>query len=206
MSRRLAGDRVELRLSMRNHLFELRLLTDDRPFLFADVAGALFTWGMNVVKADAFASHAGLALDIFEFADLHQTLELNPSEGERLVESVRDVVGGRTSLETMLARRAGEATAAGVERKVAVATQLRFDDSASSHSTLLELIARDRPGLIYRTSRVLAESGCNIEIALVDTEGPKAIDVFYLTSAGKKLDAARQEALHAALIAALGAV
>jgi [protein-PII] uridylyltransferase len=106
----------------------------------------------------------------------------------------------------MLARRAGEATAAGVERKVAVATQLRFDDSASSHSTLLELIARDRPGLIYRTSRVLAESGCNIEIALVDTEGPKAIDVFYLTSAGKKLDAARQEALHAALIAALGAV
>jgi [protein-PII] uridylyltransferase len=206
MSRRLAGDRVELRLSMRNHLFELRLLTDDRPFLFADVAGALFTWGMNVVKADAFASQAGLALDIFEFADLHQTLELNPSEGERLVESVRDVVGGRTSLETMLARRAGGAAAAGIERKVAVATQLRFDDSASSHSTLLELIARDRPGLIYRTSRVLAESGCNIEIALVDTEGPKAIDVFYLTSGGKKLDAARQEALHAALIAALGAV
>jgi [protein-PII] uridylyltransferase len=87
-----------------------------------------------------------------------------------------------------------------------VPTQLRFDDSASSHSTLLELIAQDRPGLLYRTSRVLAEGGCNIEIALVDTEGPKAIDVFYLTASGNKLDAARQETLHAALLVALGAV
>jgi [protein-PII] uridylyltransferase len=206
MSRRLAGERIELRLSNRNHLFELRLLTDDRPFLFANVAGALFAWGMNVVKADAFASRAGLALDNFEFADLHQTLELNPSEGERLVASVRDVLAGRASLETMLARRAGGATAAGSERKIAVATQLRFDDSASTHSTLLELIAQDRPGLIYRTSRALAEAGCNIEIALVDTEGPKAIDVFYLTAGGEKLDAARQETLRAALVAALAPV
>ncbi|MGB6431667.1 MAG: [protein-PII] uridylyltransferase [Candidatus Acidiferrales bacterium] len=206
MGRRLGGDRVELRLTKRNHLFELRLLTDDRPFLFAEVAGVLYAWGMNVVKADAFASHAGLGLDSFEFADLHRTLELNPSESERLVESVRDVLVGRASLENMLARRAGGATQAGFERKVAVATQLRFDDSVSAHSTLLELIAQDRPGLIYQVSRVLAEGGCNIEIALVDTEGPKAIDVFYLTADGKKLDAARQEALRAALVAALAAV
>ncbi|MGB6546630.1 MAG: [protein-PII] uridylyltransferase [Candidatus Acidiferrales bacterium] len=206
MSRRVAGDRVELRVTKRNHLFELRLLTGDRPFLFANIAGVLFAWGMNVVKADAFASQAGLALDSFEFADLHQTLELNPSEGERLAESVSDVLAGRASLETMLARRGGGAIPAGLEMKVKIATQLRFDDSASTHSTLLELIAQDRPGLIYRVSRVLAESGCNIEIALVDTEGPKAIDVFYLTADGKKLDAARQETLRAVLLTELGAV
>jgi [protein-PII] uridylyltransferase len=206
MSRRLAADSAELRLTKRNHLFELRLLTDDRPFLFASVAGVLFAWGMNVVKADAFASKAGLALDSFEFADLHQTLELNPSEGERLAENVRDVLSGRTSLETMLARRSGAGVSAGFESKVKVTTQLRFDDSVSTHSTLLELIAQDRPGLIYRISRVLAEIGCNIEIALIDTEGPKAIDVFYLTAGGKKLDPARQESLGAALFPALGAV
>jgi [protein-PII] uridylyltransferase len=206
MSRRLAAGSAELRLTKRNHLFELRLLTDDRPFLFASVAGVLFAWGMNVVKADAFASHAGLALDSFEFADLHQTLELNPSEGERLAENVRDVLSGRTNLETMLARRSGAGVSAGLESKVKVTTQLRFDDSVSTHSTLLELIAPDRPGLIYRISRVLAEAACNIEIALIDTEGPKAIDVFYLTAGGKKLDSALQETLRAALGAALGAV
>ena len=206
MARRLDGDRVELRIGKRNHLFELTLLTDDRPFLFADVAGVLFAWGMNVVKADAFASRAGLALDSFEFADLHQTLELNPSESERLAESVRNVLAGRTTVEAMLARRAGSATPSGLGPKVKVETQLRFDDEASTHSTLLELIAQDRPGLIYRVSRVLAETDCNIEVALVDTEGPKAIDVFYLTCSGEKLDAARQEALRAALVAALAAL
>jgi len=100
-----------LQLNKRHDLFELKLLTDDRPFLFSKIAGALFAWGMNVVKADAFASQAGLVLDSFEFADLHRTLELNPSERERFADSIRDVLSGRASLDSMLSRR-GAAPAA----------------------------------------------------------------------------------------------
>ncbi|MGO9643078.1 MAG: [protein-PII] uridylyltransferase [Candidatus Acidiferrales bacterium] len=208
MAQRLNGDRVEVRLGRRlpaqggNQLFEMTLLTDDRPFLFATIAGTLFAWGMNVIKADAFASQAGIVLDTFEFVDLHGTLELNPSEEERFKGSLRDVLSARASLESILARRSQPPAGAGA--KVAVRTQLRFDDEASTHSTLLELVAQDRPGLLYRISKVLAETNCNIEVALVDTEGPKAIDVFYLTVSGKKLDAARQEALRNALTSALG--
>jgi [protein-PII] uridylyltransferase len=207
MARRLDGGGVEIRLTRRlpaqagNQLFEMTLLTGDRPMLFATIAGTLFAWGMNVVKADAFASQAGIVLDTFEFVDLHGTIELNPPEEERFKESLRDILSARANLETILSRRAQPPAGAGV--KVAVPTQLRFDDEASTHSTLLELVAQDRPGLLYRVSKILAESGCNIEVALVDTEGPKAIDVFYLTVGGKKLDAARQEALRSALDAAL---
>ncbi len=207
MAQRLDGGGVEMRLTRRlpaqagNQLFEMTLLTGDRPMLFATIAGTLFAWGMNVVKADAFASQAGIVLDTFEFVDLHGTIELNPSEEARFKESLRDILSARANLETILSRRAQPPAGAGT--KVAVPTQLRFDDEASTHSTLLELVAQDRPGLLYRVSKILAESGCNIEVALVDTEGPKAIDVFYLTVGGKKLDAARQEALRMALAAAL---
>ena len=60
-------------------------------------------------------------------------------------------------------------------------------------------MAQDRPGLLYNVSSKLAKHGCNIEVALIDTEGQKAIDVFYLTFGGAKLDSARQKALAEAL-------
>jgi [protein-PII] uridylyltransferase len=58
--------------------------------------------------------------------------------------------------------------------------------------------------LLYDIGSTLARLGCNIEVALIDTEGQKAIDVFYLTEQAKKLGAEKQEALMEALQSALG--
>jgi [protein-PII] uridylyltransferase len=50
----------------------------------------------------------------------------------------------------------------------------------------------------------LAALGCNIEVALIDTEGQKVIDVFYLTGQGKKLNGEKQASLRQALQEKLG--
>jgi len=86
--------------------------------------------------------------------------------------------------------------------KITVSTEVRFDDSSSSHSTLLEIVTQDRPGLLYRLSSALAHTGCNIEVALIDTEGQRAVDAFYLTVQGRKLNADEQRMLRDALLAA----
>ena len=86
---------------------------------------------------------------------------------------------------------------------VVVETRVEFDDEASSHSTLLEVVTQDTTGLLRALSLTLAAQGCNIEVALVDTEGETAIDVFYLTHNGGKLDKDEERVLRQALMQAM---
>jgi [protein-PII] uridylyltransferase len=198
---KLGSDPVQTELKRTNQMFALTLLSADRPALFATIAGALAAWGMNIVKADAFANAAGVVLDTFHFMDLHKTLELNPGEVSRFQQSIADVVNGKQMLEPLLKGRLAAALAK--PPKVAVKTSINFDDGSSDHSTLMEIMTQDRPGLLYGIGSALARLACNIDVALIDTEGQKAIDVFYLTSQGQKLTAQKQVLLREVLQATL---
>ncbi len=200
MATQFAEDPVQLEFRYSPTVSELTLVTRDRPQLFATVAGALAAWGMNIVTADAFSNRQWVVVDTFRFTDMFKTLEMNASEHQAFVKSVHDVLTGAVSLENLLSgRRRGRRKAPLVE----VETRVEFDDEASSHSTLLEVVTQDTTGLLRALSLTLAAHGCNIEVALVDTEGETAIDVFYLTRNGGKLDKNEQRVLRRALIQAM---
>ena len=52
---------------------------------------------------------------------------------------------------------------------------------------VLEIVADDSLGLLHRISRVISTNQCDVDLVLVSTEGHKAIDVFHITKAGRKL-------------------
>jgi [protein-PII] uridylyltransferase len=200
MSTRFAEDPVQLEFRYSPTVSELTLVTRDRPQLFATMAGVLAAWGMNIVTADAFSNRQGVVVDTFRFTDNFRTLEMNASEHEAFVKSVHDVMTGVVSVEKLLSgRRRGRRKAP----LVFVETRVEFDDEASSHSTLLEVVTQDTTGLLRALSLTLAAQACNIEVALVDTEGETAIDVFYLTRNGGKLDRDEERVLRQALMQAM---
>jgi [protein-PII] uridylyltransferase len=198
MAEEFGHDAVQVDLKRGRHWYELTLVTKDRASLFATLTGVLAAWGMNIVKAHAFSNQAGTVVDTLYFTDRFRTLELNLSEWDRFKRSIAAVLAGEADLDKMLRdRQRGEK---GIRVKVVVETRIDFDDECSSTSTLLQVIAQDRPRLLHRISSCLSHQKCNIEIALIDTEGQMAIDAFYLTSGGKKLTVEHQKKVEKALV------
>jgi len=167
-------------------------VTKDRPFLFAKVAGTISSWGMNILKADACANRDGIVLDSLRFADRFQTLDHNPSEVLRLKQQLIAAISGELDVMALMKRKFHPEKR---PPKVSVETRIRMDNECSSHSTVVEIVALDRPGLLYDISSTFAEHSFNIEVGLIDTEGGTATDVFYVTESGAKLSSSRQHDL-----------
>lgn len=73
----------------------------------------------------------------------------------------------------------------------------------SEQSTVLEVRAADRPGVLYLVLAALARLGITVRSAHVDTLGPQAVDVFYLqeADAGALSEDRAARAAHAVLAA-----
>jgi [protein-PII] uridylyltransferase len=172
--------------------WQLTMVAADRPGLFASVAGTLSSFGMNILKAEAFSNRRGLVLDTFTFADPTRTLDLNPSEVDRLRLTTERVTRGKIDVRELLQSRPKPTLPS---RKAGIVARVSFDSDASLTATLIEIVAADRPGLLYDLASAISSNGGNIEVVLIDTEAHKAIDVFYVTANGRKLTAEKQEAL-----------
>ncbi|MDQ6675792.1 MAG: HD domain-containing protein [Acidobacteriota bacterium] len=172
-----------------NGVWTLTLSTPDRPFLFASVAGALSSFGMDILRAEAYSPHH-LATDKFTFSDPTRTLELNPGEASVLTATVERAAAGLEDIPKLLKRRS---------RPLPHTPHLdiAFDSETSQAATILTIVGADRPGLLYHLAFAISSEGCNIETVLINTEGRRAIDVFYVTASGLKLSEERQEQLAA---------
>jgi [protein-PII] uridylyltransferase len=186
---------VAVKLQPLEGAYRITIVARDKPSLFASFAGAISSFGLDILKAEAFSNATGVIMDTFVVADPKRMLQFNPSEADRLSDLLQRIALGRTDAQKLLRGRplpdAGRRTDP---------PRVQFDSEACPTATLVEIDAEDRPGLLYSLATVFSSSACNIDIVLVDTKGHRAIDVFYVAHEGRKLPPELQARLREKLI------
>ena len=171
-------------LEKHDDIWELTVVTLDKPFLFSNIAGVLSYFGMDIHRGQAMTTPGGLVLDVFEFSDDEGFLRQNRRRDAEITRMLQAVVAGAVDVTALLR---GKERSVLYRRRQPEPARLHFDNEHSQKYTVLEIVADDALGLLYRISRVMSEQGCDVDLVLISTEGHKAIDVLHVTKAGKKL-------------------
>jgi [protein-PII] uridylyltransferase len=194
LSRDIRPDDVHADLARKGSLWELTVVTLDKPFLFSNICGTLASFRMDIARGHAMTNPNGLVLDVFQFADEERFLELNATGKDQFLGVLGGVISGGIDVTERL--RARETSVLYRRRAGVTATPpvVHADNHSSRRYTILDLVADNALGLLHRVSRVISHHGCDVDLVLISTEGDKAIDVFHITQAGAKLtDAAIAE-------------
>ncbi|MEO5724450.1 MAG: [protein-PII] uridylyltransferase [Ilumatobacteraceae bacterium] len=158
----------------------VRVASDDRPGLFADIAGVLALHGVDVVGADAWTSADGVAVDQFTLLSSGpRTLNL-----VKMRHDLAEGVAGRGDIGARLEARIRTYERAHRNRSAATAPrrEVLISNEASDSTTMIDVRAPDAPAVLYRLSSTLAECGIDIRSAKVATLGHEVVDVFYVQS------------------------
>jgi [protein-PII] uridylyltransferase len=202
LSRKLVDRPMVMHLGFNGSIYDLLVMTADQPGLFSKIAGVLSYFGMNIVRAQAFSNRHGTIFDLMSFEDASHYFEKNPTEIEHFGKLLNDVTAGNVQLNTLLERKFKSVMFRG-KKGLTVPTSIHFDRDFSKRCTIMEIVSPDAFGLLYRMASVISAHDCNIEAALIATEGHRAIDVFYITHQGGKLSRELEEKLERALMDAL---
>ena len=176
----------------------ISVFAPDRPGLFYRICAGLASAGASIVDARIHTTRDGMALDNL----LVQDSQRRPYGDRRLRNRLAKAVEAALLSEAL---PAAPAPAPLPRRRAAfkVATSVIIADQASSRTTVVEVNARDREGLLARLARAIHEQGLQVRSAHIATYGERAVDTFYLTGEdGRKLKPEAAAALREALIAA----
>ena len=151
----------------------------DRPGTLARTAGVLALHRISVMRAQAYSTTDGYALERFIVQPPRSR------SWESVTTDLEAAYSGALAVEAHVARKATDYGADG-----SIHPEVRVLQDASQEATVIEVRATDAFGLLYAIAAGLSDLELDIYVAKIDTLGDRVVDVFYVrTPWGSKLDA-----------------
>jgi len=176
----VAEGRPRVAISALDELHVVTVVAADRPGLLADIAGALAASRLSVRSAlvrTVAAEGGDVAVDTWWV----EAGGGEPPQPAVLETGLRRLAEGDRSMLQRLARRdAGYRVPSGTPLRPRVVVL----PGASEESTVIEVRAADRPGLLHALGCALAAVGVDLRSAHVATHAGQAVDVLYLAEPG----------------------
>lgn len=172
---------------------------------FSIIAGALAAKNVSIVEAQIHTFEGRVALDTVTISG-NLSLFLDPVSLDNFTRELKDLLDKKKDLKDMVARRARYIRVEQPPEAPVLEPRVVILNHLSKKSTVVEVWAPDRVGLLYDITRTLAREGFDINSAKIGTEGRMAINVFYLTTedGGKLKDGgALEKELSEALLSAI---
>ena len=190
-------------IAVRTQPDRVTVVSPDKPGTFSRIAGVLSLYNMDVLGAEAHSDEQGMAASEFRVSSQHGDIDWAP-----IVGNLKLALSGRLSLDSRLADRAANTRPRRATSAIApAAPSVRFDDSASSNATFIEVRAPDMVGVLHRITKAMADFGLDIRHARVLTLGDEVVDSFYVreSDGGLITDQGYKDEVVRAILYALGA-
>jgi len=189
--------------------FEVCVVARDRHGLLARIAAALAASRLEVsaahVSTRTTARGEREAVDVFTVRDASPRADDDTRVLAQVERDLSALCEERVAPSDWLAQRLGARPAWAARKTPDVQTRVVFDERTSPHHTIIEVFAKDQPGLLFRLAHALEDAGLGISLSKINTEGTKVADVFYVQERdGRKVeDRARLKEIHERLIDAV---
>jgi [protein-PII] uridylyltransferase len=194
-------------VSEQDPYLELWVVADDGPGLLAMITATFCRARLKVLSAEVYSwigqDGRSRSLDIFWVKcpkGMSSALELLPS----MERDLSCLLGGEADPVEM-ATGVSSRTRWSSRPTPPISTKVNLDNGSATNHTIVEVISRDRPALLFWLSTTIQQAGLSIWFAKINTEGERVADVFYVSdeSGAKIVDSARLHDLEQRILSAV---
>jgi [protein-PII] uridylyltransferase len=166
---------------------------------YIKTTGVLDAMGINVVDARILPVTGGRHLNTYCVLDGDGAQIADPARLRELKARLESTLAADDSRPIQINRRMPRQV-----RMFSTPVQIHMSPDRANPRTVIELVAADRPGLLYQVAQVLDRHDVHLQNAKVATIGERAEDVFFVTTQDHRpLDEAQCATLKEALVEAL---